>query len=703
MCLLSPSRAPARTSPAADPRRARRRRVRGERPEGLTSGAKKADLRHAHRAPTGTCRSTAASLRSSGSRCTSPASRSARSARSPNEAHFNEVFITDGRVPAENLVGDLNQGWRVLQALAYERSVMGDVARGPRPGGSRPPRWVNRPRGACGTSTSLPWPRRTAAARPDGAPGHRPGDGAAVGEPVERPAGQGPTGAGHLVADPVAREAAMLGASSTGRRCRARLGEGLEGPDHPDGDAANFLARTPTSAGAPTRSSATSSASASSACRRSPRSTATSLPGRREGASVVREARWLRSVTPPPRPPCPFAMDTMAGSDVPARGPRAAPPPGADRLLLLGLGLRGRRRRPGDDGRAWKGMVEGRSALRSWLYRIATNTCLDARASARRGGLCRRRSGRPAASAARSSRSRSRGSSPIPTRLLEGVAPSDESPDAVLVARETIELAFLAAIQLLPPRQRAALILRDVLGWSARETAEALETSVASANSALQRARATLADHDLPAPRVSAGPEQQALVAGTSRPSSATTSRSLVMLLHDDAVMSMPPYDFWLQGADQMRRWFLGGGAGCEGSRLVPVAANVAPRSPLPADGNGGHTAWSIQVLEVSGDRIRCRPPQLPRPRALRGLLGPATCLGAGQHLAQPDQVHQAEQLVGGAPPRRMAQPHGGRPAGGGRGRPRRPDHTDPGRRRARSRPRCPAVHARRWSPRRRC
>jgi RNA polymerase sigma-70 factor (ECF subfamily) len=193
---------------------------------------------------------------------------------------------------------------------------------------------------------------------------------------------------------------------------------------------------------------------------------------------------------------------------------------------------------------------------------------------------------------------------PIPDGQVM-LADSDD-PAEVAAARETIRLAFVTALQHLPARQRAVLILREVLRWQATEVAELLDTTVASVNSALQRARATLADHDRGATDVAAiEPEEQALVARYVEAFERYDIASLVALLHDDAVMSMPPYDFWLQGAEEMGRWFGGPGADCEGSRLIPLAANgCAAFAQYRPDGEGGHTAWSIQVLEVSGGRI---------------------------------------------------------------------------------------------------
>src|SRR5262245_6110788 len=146
--------------------------------------------------------------------------------------------------------------------------------------------------------------------------------------------------------------------------------------------------------------------------------------------------------------------------------------------------------------RAWRSrqQFQGRSSFRAWLYRIATNACLDALASKARRVLPYQLAPAtdPRATSLFTPDPEIPWLQPYPDRLLDEVAPSDTEPDALAVERETIELAFLVAIQLLPPRQRAVLILRDVLGWSARETASLLESSVASANSALQRARATM-------------------------------------------------------------------------------------------------------------------------------------------------------------------------------------------------------------------
>ena len=256
--------------------------------------------------------------------------------------------------------------------------------------------------------------------------------------------------------------------------------------------------------------------------------------------------------------------------------------------------------------RAWRGTdgFEGRSAVRSWLYRIATNVCLDML----RG---RQRRARPMDFGPSSTADAFTGAtrpehawvSPIPDAR---VLPGDGDPAELAVARETIRLAFVAALQHLPARQRAVLILREVLRWQAAEVAELLDTSAASVNSALQRARATLAARDVNAaqsPEVAL--DQQALLARYVDAFERYDIDSLVALLHDDAVMSMPPYDFWLRGPVEMGRWFLGPGIGCRGSRLVATAANgCAAFGSYHPDAHGGHRPFALQVIEVSGNRI---------------------------------------------------------------------------------------------------
>ncbi|MDQ3760153.1 MAG: sigma-70 family RNA polymerase sigma factor [Actinomycetota bacterium] len=259
--------------------------------------------------------------------------------------------------------------------------------------------------------------------------------------------------------------------------------------------------------------------------------------------------------------------------------------------------------------RAWRGVdgFAGRSTLRSWLYRIATNVCLDLL----RG---RERRARPMDLGSSSTADSSLGPAlpdhawvqPIPdARIL----PDNGDPAELAVSRETIRLAFVTALQYLPARQRAVLILREVLRWQATEVAELLDTSVASVNSALQRARATLAAREVSDAGAShshaVDTDQQALLAQYVDAFERYDITSLVSLLHDDAVMSMPPYDFWLRGPVEMGRWFLGQGIGCRGSHLVPTAANgCAAFGSYRPDADGGYRPFALQVIEVSGGRI---------------------------------------------------------------------------------------------------
>jgi RNA polymerase sigma-70 factor (ECF subfamily) len=254
--------------------------------------------------------------------------------------------------------------------------------------------------------------------------------------------------------------------------------------------------------------------------------------------------------------------------------------------------------------RAWRGIdgFEGRSALRSWLYRIATNVCLDMLRGRERRVLPMDLG--PSSTAEASLGPMLPGHAwiqPVPdARVLSG----DGDPAELVASRETIRLAFVIALQHLPARQRAVLILREVLSWHAVEVAELLETSVASVNSALQRARATLAVRDVSRSR-GVSTDQQALLSRYVDAFERYDIDSLVSLLHDDAVMSMPPYDFWLRGPVEMGRWFLGQGIGCRGSRLVATTANgCAAFGSYRPDADGGHQPFALQVIEVSVDRI---------------------------------------------------------------------------------------------------
>jgi len=255
--------------------------------------------------------------------------------------------------------------------------------------------------------------------------------------------------------------------------------------------------------------------------------------------------------------------------------------------------------------RAWRAAdrFEGRSSVRSWVYRIATNVSLDMLRS-------RGRRERPMDLGPSSTPEAFRGDmlpdhawlEPLPDARVA----TDNDPADVVESRESIRLAFVAALQHLPARQRAVLILCEVLRWQASEVAELLETSVASVNSALQRARATLASRAVDEPSADAlDADQQELIARYVDAFERYDMTALVALLHDDAVMSMPPYDFWLRGSDLMIEWFVGTGVGCRGSRLVATTANGCPAfGSYRVDPEGGWSPWAIQVLEVSGGLI---------------------------------------------------------------------------------------------------
>jgi RNA polymerase sigma-70 factor, ECF subfamily len=263
--------------------------------------------------------------------------------------------------------------------------------------------------------------------------------------------------------------------------------------------------------------------------------------------------------------------------------------------------------------RAWQALdrFEGRSALRSWVYRIATNVCLDTlRGRTRRALPMDLSSPVPATTMPEHVLPDGAWLEPIPD---VGIAPADGDPAQRAVAQETIRLAFVAALQHLPPRQRAVLILREVLCWQASEVAELLDTTVASVNSALQRARATLAARDLSLGGASASTaglaeEERALLARYVDAFERYDIPRLVSLLHEDASISMPPMSMWLQGRDELTQWYLGNGKGCRGSVMLatstPTANGSAVLGQYRSDGNGGHRAWSVQVIEMDRGRI---------------------------------------------------------------------------------------------------
>ena len=258
--------------------------------------------------------------------------------------------------------------------------------------------------------------------------------------------------------------------------------------------------------------------------------------------------------------------------------------------------------------RAWRAFdrFEGRSALRSWLYRIATNVCFDMLRGRQRRALPMDLG--PAATGA---------SAPGPTKSAESwvepipdgwMGATGADPADLVVSHENIRLAFVSALQNLPPRQRAVLILREVLNWKASEVAELLGGTVASVNSALQRARSTLAAKaDTGSGQVDEVDESQGeLLARYVDAFQRYDIDSLTALIHEDATQSMPPYEMWLEGRTDVLSWWTGPGAGCRGSRLVPTVANGAPAfAQYRRSASGaGFDAWALQVLDVSGDRI---------------------------------------------------------------------------------------------------
>uniref|UniRef100_A0AAU2JS88 Sigma-70 family RNA polymerase sigma factor n=1 Tax=Streptomyces sp. NBC_00049 TaxID=2903617 RepID=A0AAU2JS88_9ACTN len=259
--------------------------------------------------------------------------------------------------------------------------------------------------------------------------------------------------------------------------------------------------------------------------------------------------------------------------------------------------------------RAWRGheKFEGRSSLRSWLYRIATNVCLDLlKAGNRRARPMDLTSPQHQAAAVLSERPEVTWLEPVPDGR---VLPQTADPAEMALARESVRLAFVAALQHLPAKQRAVLILREVLAWKADEVAQLLETTVASVNSALQRARATLAAQGIrdsdPADPLDA--DQAELLERYLSAFEAYDISRLTTLLHEDAVLSMPPFDLWLQGHADIAAWHLNQGIGCKGSRLVPTTANGLPafgQYRPREDGRPGHTPWALQVLEISDGKI---------------------------------------------------------------------------------------------------
>ena len=256
--------------------------------------------------------------------------------------------------------------------------------------------------------------------------------------------------------------------------------------------------------------------------------------------------------------------------------------------------------------RAWQAAdrFEGRSSVRTWLYRIATNVCTDM-------GRSPQRRARPIdLGPARS---------PDPVHLTDvlpessWITPIQDSsvidlggdPADVVARRDTIRLAFVSTLQQLPASQRAALVLCDVFRWPAVDVAKLLDTSPASVNSSLQRARTTLAQAPARTPTVALSDDQQRLLARYVDAFERYDMDALAALLHDDVIQTMPPYAMWLQGRDELVAWYTGAGIGCAGSRLLAGEANGCPAfAQYRVDPAGGHAPWALQVLELRGDGV---------------------------------------------------------------------------------------------------
>jgi RNA polymerase sigma-70 factor (ECF subfamily) len=244
--------------------------------------------------------------------------------------------------------------------------------------------------------------------------------------------------------------------------------------------------------------------------------------------------------------------------------------------------------------RAWRARESfgGGEGLRAWLYKIATNACLDA---------LRSRARKPVQSYADLPYLQ-----PYPDRLLDEIAPTEEEPDAVVVARETIALAYVAMIQLLPPRQRAVLILRDVLEWSAQETAAILDISVAAANSALQRARATIADQSLPASAGELNEDERELLDRYIDAHMRADVDASIAITREDIRVTMPPHPMLYDGIEQVRPLMAKGLPEPGEWRLVATSANRMPAAAcyLREHGKTEFVAFKIDVLRIVDGKV---------------------------------------------------------------------------------------------------
>jgi RNA polymerase sigma-70 factor (ECF subfamily) len=257
--------------------------------------------------------------------------------------------------------------------------------------------------------------------------------------------------------------------------------------------------------------------------------------------------------------------------------------------------------------RAWRSIdkLSERAALRSWLYRIATNVCYDMlQSTQRRARPMDLASPVTADSALDAGLPQEAWVQPVPDAR---VLPPEADPAELTAAKETLRLAFVAALQHLPPKQRAVLILREVLRWQASEVAELLDTSVASVNSALQRARATLDELDLDAsgPTAVDDDDKQKFLARYVAAFERYDVGELVQLLHKDVTFNMPPFELWLQGPEQVEKWMLGPGIGCANARLRVTSANGCPAVGIYKTTDG--KVWepfNIAVLDVANGGI---------------------------------------------------------------------------------------------------
>src|SRR3954447_7512935 len=256
--------------------------------------------------------------------------------------------------------------------------------------------------------------------------------------------------------------------------------------------------------------------------------------------------------------------------------------------------------------RAWRNFssFEGRSSLRSWVYKIATNVCLDMLQGPQRRA-------RPMDMGPAGTAESTLGAPLVETAWVLPIPDSRTLPDAgdpaeLAATRETLRLAFVAALQHLPPRQRAVLILREVLRWQAIEVAELLDMTVASVNSALQRARATIDQLDLDEAGTAKleGDDQQLLTRYVDAFERYDID-SLVALIADDAEFSMPPFELWLRGTADIAKWYVGQGAGCENSRMLRTRANGSPAfAQYKPSGDNEWEPWALQVIEVRDGKI---------------------------------------------------------------------------------------------------